>query len=72
MFPLYWIILPDEGKFLFDKRESKVKVISPWTYWNEGVKGLKISNVDNLKEKAFKIIDSELTLKLAWISTMNC
>jgi len=60
--PYNWIILPDDGKFLLNKRERKVKII-----FHEPIetKGLKMSDMEDLKQKTFEIIDSELTHQLA-------
>lgn len=55
--PYNWIILPDNGKFLLNKKHKKVKII-----FHEPIvtNGLTIDNLEYLKKKTFDTIDSEL------------
>jgi len=55
--PYNWIILPDDGKFLIDKRSRKVKVI-----FHEPIEpgGLTLNDTEALKGKTFSIIENEL------------
>ncbi len=61
--PYNWIILPDNGKFLLNKKHKKVKII-----FHEPIEtsGMTIDDLESLKEKTFNIIDSELKKQKAY------
>ena len=58
--PFNWIILPDDGKLMINKRDGKVKAI-----FHEPIetKGMVIKDIKLLKERTFGIIEKELKVQ---------
>jgi len=56
--PYNWLILPDDGKYVPNRRLMKVIVHEPIE-----TKGMTLDNVDELKDKTFDIIQRELILQ---------
>ena len=53
--PYNWIILPDDGKMMVTKRTSKLIFHEPII-----TEGLSIQDMDELKDRVYKIINDEL------------
>lgn len=58
--PYNWIILPDDGNLLIDKKDRRVKAI-----FHEPIetKGMVIKDIQKLKEHTFSIIEKELKVQ---------